>query len=42
MDDEKLVLDISAKMLKSLGFEVVCAKNGEEAIKMEYKLNAKL
>jgi len=32
MDDEQSVLDITALLLQHLGYEVLSAKNGEEAI----------
>jgi CheY-like chemotaxis protein len=32
MDDEDMILDVAGKILMRLGFEVVCAKNGEQAI----------
>ncbi|HDD35651.1 MAG TPA: PAS domain S-box protein, partial [Candidatus Desulfofervidus auxilii] len=34
MDDEEMILEITEEMLKQLGYEVVCTKNGEEAIKL--------
>jgi len=39
MDDEPLLRDIASKMLAKLGYEIACAKDGEEAIGL-YK-NAK-
>ncbi|MBN1532376.1 MAG: response regulator [Spirochaetes bacterium] len=32
MDDEEMVLEIAAKMLKQLGFAVVCVARGEDAV----------
>lgn len=32
MDDQKAVRDITAELVQHLGYQVVCAKNGEEAI----------
>lgn len=32
MDDEELMLETTSKILKSMGFEVVCKKNGREAL----------
>jgi PAS domain S-box-containing protein len=32
MDDEEVIRDITAEMLKSLGYKVICARNGSEAI----------
>ncbi len=32
MDDEEIVLDVTEQMLDYLGYQVTCAKNGEEAI----------
>jgi PAS domain S-box-containing protein len=31
VDDEDIIIDVGAQMLKSLGFEVLIAKNGEQA-----------
>ena len=32
-DDEDTVLDVAARLLQSIGFEVLRAKNGEDALK---------
>jgi PAS domain S-box-containing protein len=32
MDDEEMVQDVVSEMLRSIGYEAVCARNGEEAI----------
>jgi signal transduction histidine kinase/CheY-like chemotaxis protein len=32
MDDDQMILDVGAKILKRLGHRVTCARNGEEAI----------
>jgi two-component system, cell cycle sensor histidine kinase and response regulator CckA len=32
MDDEELVRDVAGKMLRTLGYDVVCVANGEQAI----------
>lgn len=32
MDDEEFNLEIAGEMLSNMGYEVVCAKNGEEAV----------
>ena len=32
MDDEEVILEITTEMLKSLGYTVICARNGSEAI----------
>ncbi len=34
MDDEKLVRDVNEKILRNLGYRVVLAENGEEAIRL--------
>jgi PAS domain S-box-containing protein len=34
VDDEKLIVDAGKKMIESLGYEVLAAKSGEEAIKL--------
>jgi len=37
MDDEEFILEISQALLASLGYEIYCAKNGEEAIELYEK-----
>ncbi|MFC1669160.1 PAS domain S-box protein [Spirochaetota bacterium] len=37
MDDEKMILDVGERMLSRMGFDVVKAKNGEEAIELYKK-----
>ena len=32
MDDKEMILSVGTEMLTSMGFDVVCAKSGEEAI----------
>ena len=32
MDDEALVLDVAAQIIENLGHEVVCSRNGDEAL----------
>lgn len=34
VDDEQMILDVGAKMLASLGYEVTSAKSGEEALEL--------
>ena len=34
MDDDVMVRDVLRKMLQNLGYEALCAENGEEAIKL--------
>jgi DNA-binding NtrC family response regulator len=40
VDDEKIVLEVVLMMLENIGFEVLTAKDGHEAIKL-YKINQK-
>ncbi len=37
MDDEEMILKLSSKMLKHLGYEADCVRNGEEAIEFYKK-----
>ncbi|GAJ22162.1 unnamed protein product, partial [marine sediment metagenome] len=38
VDDENMIIDVGAKMLKILGYDVLTARNGREAIEI-YKKN---
>jgi PAS domain S-box-containing protein len=37
MDDDKMILQMASHMLSRMGFDVVCARNGEEAIDLYKK-----
>jgi CheY-like chemotaxis protein len=37
MDDEEFILNMAGDMLKGIGYEVECAKNGEEALDLYKK-----
>ena len=32
MDDEKIIRDVVTRMIKKLGYDVICVNNGEEAV----------
>ncbi len=39
IDDEELVIDVGSEMLKKMGFEVIVAKTGEEALRIAETCN---
>jgi CheY-like chemotaxis protein len=42
VDDEEIVLDVGVQMLNKLGYTVLAAKNGKEAINIYHQNHAKL
>jgi two-component system, cell cycle sensor histidine kinase and response regulator CckA len=42
VDDEKMIAEVASDMLRNLGYDVVMARSGEEALQMYNELNSKV